>query len=117
MTPLLAKAAGGGRRDCPVHSVTARKQHFGQIPPVLAGGARYQCNFCQRAVPTPCDIVSAAEPPYLFVVIEVLEAVLLDQFVTLRGPQIFPHHLFHQFVKRRCRCPAELAARLGGIAE
>src|SRR4051812_16894310 len=44
-------------------------------------------------------------------------AVLLHELVALGGLQVLPHHLAHQLRELDPRLPAELGARLGGVAE
>src|SRR3954469_22557698 len=43
--------------------------------------------------------------------------VLLHQLVALGGLQVLAHHLGHELAELDARLPAELGARLGGIAQ
>ena len=53
----------------------------------------------------------------LFVVIQGLVAMLLDQFVALGALQVFAHHFGDQFVEADLRRPAEFVLGLAGVAE
>src|SRR5215813_7249280 len=56
-------------------------------------------------------------PEGLLVAVEGAVAMLLYQFVPLRGLEVLAHHLGHQLGKLDLGLPAELAPRLGRISE